>query len=82
MRVQRACVSVCFVHPDGSFHHLSVPCNGHMIAQNSSQMLKSYLPVVSEMHICDKSAVLSASWPREHFFSSHFFFLPLTDAFD
>lgn len=39
-------------------------------------------PVVSKMHICDKSVALSASWPLDHFFSHHISFLALTDAID
>lgn len=53
---------MCFVHPQWSFHYLNLPCKGHMKAKNnSSQMLKLCLPMLSEMHICDKSAVLSGN---------------------
>lgn len=81
-RHTHACRSVCFVHRAWSFHSLSATYNDHMIAQNSSQMLKSCSPIVSKMHICDKSADLSASWPHEHLFPSHVFFLALTDRID
>lgn len=78
----QVCLSmVCFVHPVWSFQHLSMPCDGHVIARNSSQMLESHVPITSEMHICDKSASLLASWPQHsplhphHHFFFFFFFL-------
>lgn len=71
-------IHMCVICPSRIIvHHLSMPSNGHMIAEKFSQMLKSYLPCASKMHICDKSMPPSASRPLVcfffFFFSSHFF---------
>lgn len=59
------CMRVCV--PGVISYHLSLPYNGHMIAENSSQMLRRvFCPLSQKMHICDKSAALTASWPQEH----------------
>lgn len=68
MLLQFVRVSVCVVYLDWFFQPVIMPYNEHMIAQNLSQMLKTRFPVVSELHICDKSAALSASWPHGHIF--------------
>lgn len=53
------CVHVCV--PSVISYHLSLPSNGHMIAENSSQMLRQmFCPLSQKMHICDKSAALDS----------------------
>lgn len=62
-------IHMCVICPSRIIvHHLSMPSNGHMIAEKFSQMLKSYLPCASKMHICDKSMPPSASRPLVRFF--------------
>lgn len=80
----KTAIHMCVICPSRIIvHHLSMPSNGHMIAQNFSQVLKSYLPRVSKMHICDKSMPPSASRPlvRFFFFLVTFFFSALKDKY-